>query len=98
MILELESKTKMYVVLAGKEAETILPPLPMVHGGPNEVKRTRAQISALTRGVEAVLLGNLMDGERTHPVIDWSLESFYDGRKGEMVRIWRVFGMSCKDR
>lgn len=89
--------TKAYVVLSGDEAEAILPPLPLVHGGPNEVGRARRTISELTRRVEETLLGNTMDGERTHPVIDWTLESFYDGPPGKLVKVWRVFGMKKRE-
>lgn len=95
MILELDDGEElMYATLSGPRADDILPPLHMSLGGPNEVKRARAAISALTSRVEDVLMGSRMDGVRTPCLIDWTLECY---PSENMIKIWRVFGMAKRD-
>lgn len=85
-------------VLAGEEAERVLAPLPLVTKGPNEMRRLRKRISALTPRVEELLLGPRFDGERTRPLIDWSIESYAGGANGGFDRLlFRVFGMRKDD-
>lgn len=48
-------------------------------------------------GVEKMLLGAMMDGQRSRPVIDWTVECYLirntkKGAKGEVV-VYSVFGM-----
>jgi hypothetical protein len=64
------------VLLADAEAAAFLPPLPVLHTGPNEMHRARAQMRTLRDKAEDLLLGNRFDGLRTRPLIDWSVAKY----------------------
>ncbi|BEJ17058.1 hypothetical protein CspHIS471_0604590 [Cutaneotrichosporon sp. HIS471] len=85
------------VVLDGDDAAAILPALPPLAPGPNEVARLRKRISGyekFKKPVEDLLLGPDVNGERTPPLIDWTVESYASGPNGQLDHLcFRVFGM-----
>ncbi|BEI86718.1 hypothetical protein CcaverHIS002_0700640 [Cutaneotrichosporon cavernicola] len=85
------------VVLDGDEAAAILPALPPLAPGPNEVARLRKRISGydkFKKPVQDLLLGPDVNGERTPPLIDWTVESYASGPNGQLDHLcFRVFGM-----
>lgn len=88
------ARESIIAILAGDEAARVLPALPLITPGPNEMRRLRRRIPALTSGVEDLLLGPRFDGKRTQPLIDWSIESYAGGVNGGFDRLlFRVFGM-----
>jgi hypothetical protein len=72
---DLDYPTEVALLLCDRDA-AFLPSLPDLHSGPNEVKRARNAYKALRGKVEDLLLGNRFNGERSRPLIDWSVMKY----------------------
>ncbi|KAL1408362.1 hypothetical protein Q8F55_005172 [Vanrija albida] len=80
-------------VLSDGEAEIMLPALPTVHGGVNEIQRTRTRIKELTTRAYDVLMGAKMSGVRPQYIIDMTLQSHVATCNKLQVLVYSVFGM-----
>lgn len=99
MILELQDPanpgTTWPAILSDAEAEIMLPALPTIHGGANEVKRARNRIKELTARVHEVLMGARVSGVRPHYVIDMTLQSHIVRSGKNQILVYSVFGMKA---
>jgi hypothetical protein len=91
------SPRELIAVFDGDEAATVFNALPPLATGPNEVDRLRKRIAdhaKFNKEVENLLFGARFNGERTRPLIDWTLESYAGGPNGRQDHLlFRVFGM-----
>lgn len=83
------------VFFGGPAAEACLPALPPLGGymGPNEVKRVRNRLEAFTGRVHDAMLGPKLDGERTRPAIDWTVQTYTVGEGANKTEMWEVVDM-----
>ena len=101
VILE-EGGNTLTTLIADDHAAEFLPPLPPISAtnNPNDIKKIDTRVKEANEGVEKMLLGAMMDGQRSRPAIDWTLECYAikntkntkKGAKGEVV-VYSVFGM-----
>jgi len=97
-ILE-QNDNSLTVLISDRQADEFLPPLPPLSptNNPNDLKKIENRTREANEKVEQILLGAMMDGQRSRPVIDWTVECYAvkngkKGAKGEVV-VYSVFGM-----
>ena len=100
---ELEnSSDAMSVIIANEAAAEFLPPLAPLVGStnPNDRKKMDTRVREANRAVEDMLLGATMDGQRSRPVIDWSVETMEQElvHAGGWKRVIKHLVMGMKSR
>lgn len=67
----------MSVIIANEAAAEFLPPLPplVASTNPNDKKKMETRVREANRAAEEMLLGAMMDGQRSRPLIEWSVET-----------------------
>ena len=93
-----QDDTELSLMIADKQAESFLPQLPPLSASnnPNDIKRHQIRLKEISARVDGILLGKMFDGQRTRPIIDWTiqcLELDIKGKPGETVKVWTPFGM-----
>ena len=96
-------------IIADEVAVKILPPLPPIttSNSENDLRRKESRVRMANDGVADILLGAKMDGQRTRPIIDWTIEVYEVSpaskldkkpKKELRVVVARAFGMAAAGR